>query len=118
MEDNEWSFCSMWTERLRPGCGRALANGRLEGDHFFNRSDVSGCSDPAAAARRIAKMFWRKGTDCYLYDREGALAGKGFAQVDTMHVLAAGHGRRPGKTEVVRAGRALLPAWIDVFCRS
>lgn len=56
--------------------------------------------------------------DCYLYDRDGALAGKGLAQIDTMHVLTAGSGGAPGKTEVVRAGRSLLPAWIDVFCRS
>lgn len=117
MEDNEWSFCSMWAERLRPGCGRALANGRLEGDYFFNRAEVSGCPDPVAAARKIAKIFWWKGMDCYLYDRDGALAGKGLAQIDTMHVLTAGPGT-PGKTEVVRAGRSLLPAWIDVFCRS
>lgn len=108
----------MWAGRLRPGCGRALANGRLEGDYFFNRSDVSGCPDPVAAAMQIAKKFWRKGMDCYLYDRDGALAGKGLAQVDTMHVLTAGSGSAPKKTVVVRAGRSLLPAWIDLFCSS
>jgi hypothetical protein len=118
MEDNEWSFCSMWAERLRPVCGRALANGRLEGDYFFNRSDVSDCPDTVAAARQIAKMFWRKGMDCYLYDRDGTLAGKGLAQVDTMHVLTASSDGAPKKTEVVRAGRSLLPAWIDLFCGS
>lgn len=118
MEDNEWSFCSMWAERFRPGCGRALANGRLEGDYFFNRADVSGCPDPVTSARQIAKMFWLKGMDCYLYDRDGALAGKGLAQIDTMHVLTAGSGGAEGMTKVVRIDRSLLPAWIDVFCRS
>jgi len=118
MEDNEWSFCSMWTERLRPVCGWALANGRLEGDYFFNRADVSGCPDPVAAARHIAKMFWRKGIDCHLYDRDGVLAGKGLAQIDTIHVLTTGKGGVIGRTEVLRVGRSLLPAWIDVFCRS
>ena len=118
MENNEWSFCSLWTERLRPVCGCALTNGRLEGDYFFSRADVSGCPDPAATARHIAKMFWRKGIDCYLYDRDGVLAGKGFAQIDTMHVLTARKGGVIGRTEVLRVGRSLLPAWIDVFCRS
>jgi hypothetical protein len=118
MENNEWSFCSMWAERLRTVCGCALANGRLEGDYFFNRADVSGCPDPVAAARHIAKMFWRKGIDCHLYDRDGVLAGKGFPQIDTMHVLTTGKGGVIGGTEVVRVDRSLLPAWIDVFCRS
>jgi hypothetical protein len=118
MEDNEWSFCSMWAERLRPGCGRALANGRLKGDYFFNRADVSGCPDPVTSARQIAKMFWLKGMDCYLYDKDGALAGKGLAQIDTMHVLTAGSGGAAGMTKVVHIDRSLLPAWIDVFCRS
>lgn len=108
----------MWAERLRPVCGCALANGRLEGDYFFNRADVSGCPNPVAAARDIAKMFWRKGIDCHLYDRDGVLAGKGLAQIDKMHVLTAGKGGVIGRTEVLRVGRSLLPAWIDVFCRS
>ncbi len=118
MEDNEWSFCSMWAERLRPGCGRALANGRLEGDYFFNRADVSGCPDPVTSARQIAKMIWRKGMDCYLYDKDDMLEGKGLAQIDTMHVLTAGSDGAAGMTKVIRIDRSLLPAWIDVFCRS
>ena len=118
MEDNEWSFCSMWAERLKPVCGCALANGRLEGDYFFNRADVSGCPDPLAAARHIAMMFWRKGIDCHLYDRDGVLAGKGLAQIDMMHVLTTGKSGVMGRTDVVRVGRSLLPAWIEVFCKS
>jgi hypothetical protein len=117
MEDNEWSFCSMWTERIRSGCAKALLNSRLEGDYFFNRASVSGCPDPAAAARRIAKTFWQKGLDCYLYDSDHSLAGKGFDQIDTMYVLRAGSSGAAGK-KVVRIDRSLLPVWIDMFYRS
>jgi len=118
MEDNEWSFCSMWAERLESGCAQALVNERLDGDYFFNRADVSGCPDPVAAARQIAKTFWQKSMDCYLYDKDGRLAGKGLAQVDAMYVLAAGSGTAAGKTEVVQIDRSLLPLWIDTFCKS
>ena len=50
MEDNEWSFCSMWADYARIGCAEALVNNKLEDDYFFNRSKVSGCRDPFAAA--------------------------------------------------------------------
>jgi hypothetical protein len=118
MEDNEWSFCSMWTERLKAGCASGLVNGKLEGDYFFNRASVCGCSDPVGSARQIAKMFWQKGLDCYLYDRDGRLAGEGLSQVDTMHVLRADSAGSTGKTKVVKIDRSFLPSWIDVFCRS
>ncbi|HEY3094450.1 MAG TPA: hypothetical protein VGJ42_01700 [Nitrososphaera sp.] len=108
----------MWTERIRSGCASALLNSKLEGDYFFNRSSVSGCPDPSAMAGRIAKIFWQRGMDCYLYDKGGKLAGKGFAQIDTMHVLLAGRSGRIGRTEVVQIQRQMLPVWINVFCSS
>ncbi len=119
MEDNEWSFCSMWTERIRSGCATALLNSKLEGDYFFSRASVSGCSDTAAVAVQVAKVFWKKGLDCYLYDADGSLTGKGLDQIDTMYVLKAGKaGGRTIKTRVLQIDRPLLPVWIDVFCRS
>ena len=108
----------MWAERLESGCTHALVNERLDGDYFFNRADVSGCPDPVAAARQIAKSFWQKGMDCYIYDKDGRLVGKGLAQIDTMYVLAAGSGTAAGKTEVAQIDRSSLPVWIDTFCRS
>ncbi len=118
MEDNEWSFCSMWTERIRSGCADALLNSKLEGDYFFNRASVSSCPDPVVAAGQVAKTFWKKGMDCYLYDKDGGLAEKGLAQIDTMHVLTASSAGATGRTKVVPIDRSLLPVWIDVFCRS
>jgi len=108
----------MWTEQTRSGCVTALLNSKLEGDYFFNRASMSGCPDPTAAAAQIARVFWQKGLDCYLYDTDDSLAGKGLTQIDTMYVLKAGRAGRASRTEVVRIGRPLLPVWIDVFCRS
>lgn len=118
MEDNEWSFCSLWTERLKAGCAEVLTNGRFEGDYFFNRASVHNCLDPSAAVRHIAKVLWQKGMDCYIHDRDDRLAGEGLAMIDTMHVLRADIRSSSGETKIVRIGRPLLPAWIDVFCRS
>lgn len=108
----------MWTERIKSGCAEALLNSKLEGDYFFNRASVHDCLDPIEAAGQIAKMFWQNGLDCYLYDRDDKLAGKGFAQIDTMHVLRASSASANGRTKVMRIDRQLLPVWIDLFCRS
>jgi GNAT superfamily N-acetyltransferase len=109
----------MWAEHTRVGCADALVNSKLEGDYFFNRSRVSGCPDPVAASKQVAKIFWQKGMDCYLHDREELLEKKGFTQIDTMYVLVKSSAATPaasGKTVVVDL--QLLPVWIDVFCKA
>jgi hypothetical protein len=119
MEDNEWSFCSMWAEHTRVGCADALINSKLEGDYFFNRSRVSGCHDPTAASKQIAKIFWQKGMDCYLHDKDGLLEKKGFTQIDTMYVLTkSGTATMAGGGKTVVVNQKLLPIWIEVFCRA
>src|SRR5690242_12276999 len=118
MEDNEWSFCAMWTDYVRLGCAEALVNNKLEGDYFFNRSNVSGCHDPFATAKQIAaEIFWCKGLDCYLYDRQGLFEKARIPQVDTIHVLISrGVGKISGK--IVTVDRSTLPIWVDVFCKA
>jgi GNAT superfamily N-acetyltransferase len=118
MEDNEWSFCAMWTDYARIGCGEALVNNKLEDDYFFNRSKVSGCRYPLATAKRIAaEVFWCKGLDCYLYDRDGLFEKERIPQIDTMYVLRSrGVGKISGK--IVTVDRSTLSIWIDVFCKA
>jgi hypothetical protein len=53
MEDNEWSFCSLWTKKIELLCGRALVNKKLQGDYFFNRAAVEGCT--VGAELQVAK---------------------------------------------------------------
>lgn len=117
MEENEWSFCSMWTERLRAGCATGLANSRLEGDYFFNRATVDACPD-LAAIKKISEAFWQRGLDCFLYDRDDRLVDRGLAQMDTMYVLRAASKGNAGRTKIVRVEKQILPVWVDVFCKS
>ncbi len=107
----------MWAERAKVGCADALVNNKLKGDYFFNRSRVSDCPDTIVASRRVAKIFWQKGMDCYLHDRTDLLERKGFSQIDTMYVLKSGPATTISSKTVV-ADRQLLPVWIDVFCRA
>jgi len=81
MEQNEWSFCSMWAEREKAGCAEALVNEKLNGDYFFNRAKVSGCLDFSEATKQVAEIFWRKDLDCYLYDREKLIEKKNFLKL-------------------------------------
>jgi hypothetical protein len=66
MEENEWTFCSLWTKKRRIGCARALVNKKLAGDYFFNRAAVEGCS---ISIEKVARIFWQAGMDCHLYFR-------------------------------------------------
>lgn len=111
MEDNEWSFCSLWTEKTKTRCGMALVNEKLQGDYFFNRATVEGCFP--GAEKNIAKTFWARGMDCYLYFQSTSA----LPVLDTMYVLTS---IRAGKVkgDVRQVSKADLPAWIDVFCRS
>jgi len=108
----------MWAERARAGCADALVNSKLGGDYFFNRSRVSGCPDPVRAAGQVAKIFWQKGMDCYLYDREGLLEKEGFSQIDTMYVLTKSAPVTMSGSKTIVVDKKLLPVWIDVFCRA
>lgn len=87
MEDNEWSFCALWTEKFETGCARALVNDRLAGDYFFNRATVEGCKSAAAKeAERVAKTFWDREMDCHLYFRSERPPQMAMKKIDTMRV--------------------------------
>jgi GNAT superfamily N-acetyltransferase len=112
MEDNEWSFCSLWAKKIELlPCGRALANEKLQGDYFFNRAAVEGCA--AGAELQVARKFWARGMDCYLYFRFPS----NLPHLDTMHVLVSRRAKK-SRGNVVQIGRQDLVKWVDVFCRS
>lgn len=118
MDDNEWAFCSLWSDSAKvDGCANVLVNSRLQGDYFFNRARLAGCKNPRATIERVAKTFWQNDLDCYLHDIGGNLP-KDVEQIDTMHVLMADGSKAKESSKVVRVGRQLLPVWIDVFCRA
>lgn len=111
MEENEWSFCSLWTEKVDVQCGRALVNEKLRDDYFFNRAAVEGC--PKGAEKQVAKMFWDRGMDCYLYFQSPSA----LPAIDTMQVLKSAR-ITTGRYKAVQVGRDDLPVWIDVFVKS
>ncbi|MGI0006127.1 MAG: hypothetical protein ACREAI_06895, partial [Nitrososphaera sp.] len=109
MEDNEWSFCSLWTEELELGSARALVNEKLAGDYFFNRASVA---HYPVDAEEVGKIFWERGMDCHLYFHSPPRALK---VVDDMYVLRSAASGKSGSA-TSRIERHDLPAWIDVFC--
>lgn len=119
MDDNEWAFCSLWSESAKvDGCANVLVNSRLRGDYFFNRARLTGCKNPRATIESIAKIFWQNDLDCYLHDIDGNLP-KDIEQIDTMCVFKAdGSKAKISSSKVIRVDRQLLPVWIDVFCRA
>jgi GNAT superfamily N-acetyltransferase len=131
MEDNEWSFCALWTEKFETGCARALVNKRLAGDYFFNRATVEGCKSAAAKeAEKIAKEFWDRRTDCYLYFRsERPPQTATMKKIDTMRVYKSYSVAQEQQNRVGSGGRTIQVAqvtdqskgrqiWTDVFCGS
>jgi hypothetical protein len=112
MEENEWSFCSLWTKKRRAGCAKALVNEKLAGDYFFNRATVEGCDIPI---EKVARIFWQAGMDCHLYFRSSPPMG--LYKADTMYVLRSFEDAAPAG-KVASCKQADIPTWIDVFVKS
>ncbi len=112
MEDNEWSFCSLWTDRLRiDDCADVLVNARLAGDYFFNRARTEGCPDKTEG--RVAAEFWNRGMDCHLYFRSSSK----HRVVDKMYTLwLKDQNSIKDGLDVRIIDRADIPAWVKTFC--
>ncbi len=114
LEDNEWSFCSLWADRLRvDDCADALVNVRLAGDYFFNRARTEGCPDKTGG--RVAAEFWNRGMDCHLYfSSEG-----NHRVVDKMYTLWLKNCKAKQDSLDVRViERAQIPVWVKTFCNA
>jgi len=121
MENNEWSFCALWTRRVKVSrCAKVLINRLLGDDYFFNRADISSCSDPAESAQQVARIFWREGLECYVYDLAGNLPEKNLLLADKMHVLTGEAVADVSEvdTSISKVDRSSLSTWVHVFCES
>src|SRR5690349_643596 len=125
MEDNEWSFCSMWADYIRIDCAEVLINVNLDGDYFFNRSRLvsfKGYCNDDIAIKQAAEIFWSRGLDCYIYGMDGALSeSKDLSHIDTMYVLQRSEDIAETTTTnittfVAPTAESLLTSWIDIFC--
>jgi N-acetylglutamate synthase-like GNAT family acetyltransferase len=128
MEENEASFCSLWTEHTKiMNCADLFINKRLYEDYFFNRLNNVRCHDLESVIDESRRIFYENGMNCYVYiddsdtKFEKTLLKRGFILLDTMEVLKSAldnieydnHKIQVSKIEVDS-----LSIWIDVFCRS
>lgn len=114
MEDNEWSFCRLWTDRLRvDDCADVLVNARLAGDYFFNRARTEGCPDKTEGS--VAAEFWNRQMDCYLYFRSESK----HQVVDKMYTLwLKNHKAIQDSLDGHVIDKARIPVWVQTFCRA
>jgi GNAT superfamily N-acetyltransferase len=138
MEHNESTFCSLWTERIKINdCTNLFINERLGDDYFFNRisnnlccynSDVYDDDGTAMyALQNSVRIFSERRLKCFVYiddsdaQLEAILLKNKFTLLDTMQGFRSNTNKvrlENQKIHVGKIGMDLLPAWIDVFCKS
>src|ERR671938_1477953 len=94
MENNESTFCSLWTDHVKiKNCADLYVNKKLAGDYFFNILGNISCHDIESAIEESIEVFLDNGSNCYVYVQdndiklEERLLKMGFTLFDTMQVL-------------------------------
>jgi GNAT superfamily N-acetyltransferase len=138
MEHNEFSFCSLWTERIKiDDCTNLFINEKLGEDYFFNRMSNTLCyynadtnhddSAAASALQNSLRIFSERRLKCFMYIddsdamMEAILLKNKFTLLDTMNCFRSNmnnmHLENPN-IHVEKIGMDLLSAWVDIFCKS
>src|SRR4051812_31829029 len=129
MENNESSFCSLWTERIEVNnCTNLFINEKFSEDYFFNRvNNILYCHDNVRSVLdESIKIFSERRLKCYVYiDDSDTLLEKillenRFTLLDTMQAFRSMEKIQyeNHKIYVDKIDITLLPVWIDVFCKS
>lgn len=132
MENNEYTFCSLWTEHIKlRNCADLLINEKFRGDYFYNRlCNLANCKNmEPAIIDESRRLLLEKGLNCYVYvqhfdkELENILLKKGFSLLDTMEVLISSNFNKiteynNPKIHVTKIDLNSISTWIDVFCRS
>jgi GNAT superfamily N-acetyltransferase len=130
MEYNESTFCSLWTERIKVNnCTDLFINEKFSEDYFFNRvNNILCCHDDVRSVlEESIRIFSERGSRCYVYiDDSDAILEKilienRFTLLDTMQAFRSNINKiqyENHKIYVDKIDIALLPVWIDVFCKS
>jgi hypothetical protein len=131
MEYNESTFCSLWTERIKVNnCTDLFINEKFREDYFFNRVNNILCchdDDVRPVLAESIRIFSERGLKCFVYidysdaTLEKILLENRFTLLDTMQAFRSNiievqyenHNIYVDKIDI-----ALLPVWIDVFCKS
>jgi GNAT superfamily N-acetyltransferase len=141
MELNESTFCSLWTKRIRlNNCADLFINETFSEDYFFNRvNNILYCHDITSVLDKSIRIFSEKRLKCYVYVgdvdsgdyddddddphsvMEKMLLEKRFNLLDTMQAFRSDREKiqyENHKIQVDKIDIALIPVWIDVFCKS
>ena len=133
MENNESTFCSLWTEHIKVNnCASLFINERFGEDYFFNRvSNILNCDDVRSVLEKSIRIFSERRLNCYVYvgDKdddsetivEKILLEKRFTLLDTIQAFRSNINKIKYENYNIYVNKidiALLPVWIDVFCKS
>jgi GNAT superfamily N-acetyltransferase len=130
MENNESTFCSLWTERIEVNnCTDLFINEKFGEDYFFNRvNNIVDCHDNIRSVLdESTRIFSERRLKCYVYIDdsdtilEKILLENRFTLLDTMQAFRSNMEKiqyENHKIYVDKIDIALLPVWIDVFCKS
>jgi GNAT superfamily N-acetyltransferase len=135
MEQNESSFCSLWTEHIKiNNCTNLFINEKLGEDYFFNRISNTLCyyngntnHDATSALRISLRILSERRLKCFVYIddsdtmMEAILLKNKFTLLDTMHCFRSNMNNirlENPKIHVDKIGINLLSVWVDIFCKS
>ncbi len=126
VDDNESSFCSLWSRiHKKIDCVELLSNPNLGDDYFFNRLNISNRCKNVDDILNLIKHNYAFNLNCYyihiICDNENStmLNKRKFGTMKILSLDVNEYVTHSGKhTEVDLADKNHLNEWIDVFCRS
>jgi len=126
VDDNESSFCSLWSRiHKKIDCVELFSNPNLGDDYFFNRLNISNrCSNVEDILNLIKQNYTFNLKSYYIHmicDNENSamLNKRKFGTMKILSLDVNEYVMHSGKhIEVHLADKNHLNEWIDVFCRS
>lgn len=127
IDDNESSFCFLWSSTNRKiDCVELFSNPNLGDDYFFNRLNIkTRCNNISNTLNFIKSNYSYDLKTFYIHlvcNKENPVAKLNIPKFGTMKTLnldvaqSIMHGNK--HVEINVADKILLNDWIDVFCKS
>ncbi len=138
IEQNESEFSALWAQRLRPyKCAELFINKDFPGDYFFNKTKIlSPCSNAPLVIAETKRLYFANKLDCFVHCDDShpyqgtntALEEANFSFIDYMLIFSSSHIKQEvtesepkydtDPMQIVAVDQALLPVWVDVFCKA
>jgi len=128
IDDNESSFCGLWSRTHRKiDCVELFSNPNLGDDYFFNRLNINNyCNDNISDTLNFIKNNYTYGLNNYyihlICNNENPITKLNIPKFGTMKILSlevdqrATHSSKHIEIKVV--DKDFMNVWIDIFCRS